>query len=104
MIRRPPRSTLDRSSAASDVYKRQPETIVLNEPIKNTKTSKGRPIAWTVSSKVVPVRALLDGPSTTDGLDAAVDHYQNVGFAEIFGGEASPSLLSNYHAPAAGQL
>lgn len=66
-----------------------PETIVLNEPIKNTKTSKGRPIAWTVSSKVVPVRALLDGPSTTDGLDAAVDHYQNVGFAEIFGGESS---------------
>src|SRR5678816_3936828 len=27
MIRRPPRSTLDRSSAASDVYKRQVETI-----------------------------------------------------------------------------
>ena len=26
MIRRPPRSTLDRSSAASDVYKRQPMT------------------------------------------------------------------------------
>ena len=26
MIRRPPRSTLDRSSAASDVYKRQPKT------------------------------------------------------------------------------
>ena len=26
MIRRPPRSTLDRSSAASDVYKRQPFT------------------------------------------------------------------------------
>src|SRR5678816_2429933 len=27
MIRRPPRSTLDRSSAASDVYKRQPYII-----------------------------------------------------------------------------
>ena len=27
MIRRPPRSTLDRSSAASDVYKRQGESI-----------------------------------------------------------------------------
>src|SRR5678815_4228224 len=27
MIRRPPRSTLDRSSAASDVYKRQPHEI-----------------------------------------------------------------------------
>src|SRR5678816_4922956 len=28
MIRRPPRSTLDRSSAASDVYKRQPPGYV----------------------------------------------------------------------------
>ena len=28
MIRRPPRSTLDRSSAASDVYKRQVQVIV----------------------------------------------------------------------------
>ena len=28
MIRRPPRSTLDRSSAASDVYKRQAETAM----------------------------------------------------------------------------
>ena len=27
MIRRPPRSTLDRSSAASDVYKRQVQTV-----------------------------------------------------------------------------
>src|SRR5678815_1706339 len=33
MIRRPPRSTLDRSSAASDVYKRQLTTIhPLNQP------------------------------------------------------------------------
>src|SRR5678815_661646 len=29
MIRRPPRSTLDRSSAASDVYKRQVEAVPL---------------------------------------------------------------------------
>ena len=28
MIRRPPRSTLDRSSAASDVYKRQREIVI----------------------------------------------------------------------------
>ena len=28
MIRRPPRSTLDRSSAASDVYKRQREEVI----------------------------------------------------------------------------
>ena len=32
MIRRPPRSTLDRSSAASDVYKRQAEVLVSNAP------------------------------------------------------------------------
>ena len=30
MIRRPPRSTLDRSSAASDVYKRQVGDLVRN--------------------------------------------------------------------------
>ena len=31
MIRRPPRSTLDRSSAASDVYKRQfPERVAID--------------------------------------------------------------------------
>ena len=30
MIRRPPRSTLDRSSAASDVYKRQAENTLVN--------------------------------------------------------------------------
>ena len=29
MIRRPPRSTLDRSSAASDVYKRQPKYFAM---------------------------------------------------------------------------
>ena len=38
MIRRPPRSTLDRSSAASDVYKRQgvvdwPRVIELIKPV-----------------------------------------------------------------------
>ena len=33
MIRRPPRSTLDRSSAASDVYKRQVLGPRTNEPV-----------------------------------------------------------------------
>ena len=31
MVRRPPRSTLDRSSSASDVYKRQDEEIDVKE-------------------------------------------------------------------------
>src|SRR5678815_3221170 len=35
MIRRPPRSTLDRSSAASDVYKRQGIRKVLGASIQN---------------------------------------------------------------------
>eukprot|EP00826_Nyctotherus_ovalis_P024354 TRINITY_DN1884_c0_g1_i7.p2 TRINITY_DN1884_c0_g1~~TRINITY_DN1884_c0_g1_i7.p2 ORF type:complete len:123 (+),score=21.12 TRINITY_DN1884_c0_g1_i7:24-371(+) len=42
MIRRPPRSTLDRSSAASDVYKRQPNTQcnkILNAHIEFFTTS-----------------------------------------------------------------
>ena len=33
MIRRPPRSTLDRSSAASDVYKRQAVAIILGAAV-----------------------------------------------------------------------
>ena len=37
MIRRPPRSTLDRSSAASDVYKRQDLTdVVTIKPMERT--------------------------------------------------------------------
>src|SRR5678810_7513 len=38
MIRRPPRSTLDRSSAASDVYKRQ----LLDEPLSRRVDELGR--------------------------------------------------------------
>ena len=37
MIRRPPRSTLDRSSAASDVYKRQEVYLKLNRVIEAEK-------------------------------------------------------------------
>ena len=36
MIRRPPRSTLDRSSAASDVYKRQPRDGLMTGLTKKT--------------------------------------------------------------------
>ena len=39
MIRRPPRSTLDRSSAASDVYKRQ---LILTPPVREGKAIKVR--------------------------------------------------------------
>src|SRR5678815_4745172 len=39
MIRRPPRSTLDRSSAASDVYKRQLPFFIILTPSPSTPTS-----------------------------------------------------------------
>ena len=42
MIRRPPRSTLDRSSAASDVYKRQ-----LLEPYAGTREQRALLRGWT---------------------------------------------------------
>ena len=45
MIRRPPRSTLDRSSAASDVYKRQTETIVTELKKNSTKIDTREEIA-----------------------------------------------------------
>ena len=48
------------------------ETIVLDEPIENTKSSKGRPIAWTIGPKVVPVAALASGPRTTTELDKLI--------------------------------
>src|SRR5678815_3496420 len=38
MIRRPPRSTLDRSSAASDVYKRQAPYYITDRPYGNEST------------------------------------------------------------------
>ena len=49
MIRRPPRSTLDRSSAASDVYKRQTHdgvgTVVTRESLENIREAKPDDIA-----------------------------------------------------------
>ena len=58
MIRRPPRSTLDRSSAASDVYKRQPTEIAWYDtyPSNNSESYNG---CWGVymfpSGKIVAV-------------------------------------------------
>ena len=52
MIRRPPRSTLDRSSAASDVYKRQPYPYQLATIVARD-TNTGRELARTQT--VAPV-------------------------------------------------
>lgn len=47
-------------------------TIVLDQPVRNTKTLSDRPVAWAVGTKVVPVQALAASPATTDDLDAAI--------------------------------
>ena len=58
MIRRPPRSTLDRSSAASDVYKRQ-HPYRYNEVFKNQVGNYAVPVKFsfevTNGEKVKPV-------------------------------------------------
>src|SRR5678809_1531627 len=53
MIRRPPRSTLDRSSAASDVYKRQAMLKTLEEPPEHMKF-----ILATTDPQKIPVTVL----------------------------------------------
>src|SRR5678810_33406 len=47
MIRRPPRSTLDRSSAASDVYKRQPVVWFVLNPPRERPTVARCPVSYT---------------------------------------------------------
>ena len=42
-IRRPPRSTLDRSSAASDVYKRQARLLPRPQRLQDCQRKRGRP-------------------------------------------------------------
>src|SRR5678815_4526610 len=58
MIRRPPRSTLDRSSAASDVYKRQvlASLLIAAFYIDGPYPFPPRPFAWSLVHTVVERR------------------------------------------------
>ena len=63
MIRRPPRSTLDRSSAASDVYKRQVQSITVqdtNRPVINC------PINITIQCQDANAPANVGSATATD--------------------------------------
>src|SRR5664280_286136 len=51
MIRRPPRSTLSSSSAASDVYKRQPQGGCTNNNVGNRGQQRGK---WHAESRALP--------------------------------------------------
>jgi len=51
---------------------------VLDEAVRNTKTISGRPVAWTLGPRVVPLRALATSPATTDDLDKAITALEGV--------------------------
>eukprot|EP01102_Stenamoeba_stenopodia_P002134 TRINITY_DN118_c0_g2_i2.p1 TRINITY_DN118_c0_g2~~TRINITY_DN118_c0_g2_i2.p1 ORF type:complete len:189 (+),score=22.35 TRINITY_DN118_c0_g2_i2:2-568(+) len=62
MIRRPPRSTRVRSSAASDVYKRQVSTQSTGFGTKQPKTVKNQ----THTKHLIKMRRVLAGPGTNN--------------------------------------
>ena len=55
MIRRPPRSTLDRSSAASDVYKRQ-----IQSKLRDLLSSSTSKVVLVVTDEGVPAGKLVE--------------------------------------------
>ena len=62
MIRRPPRSTLDRSSAASDVYKRQP--LLLKGPTGTGKSRFVEFMAHELDKKLITISCHEETSST----------------------------------------
>lgn len=50
----------------------EPETLRLDNAIRNTKEVNGRRLAWAVAPRAVPYAAIAEGPQTTDELDEAV--------------------------------
>ena len=82
MIRRPPRSTLDRSSAASDVYKRQSVSNIVLENI----TSKKSPFAiWVKAYKHSKVKNLIIRNSRFEnvGNDNLLENVENLTFEDV---------------------
>ena len=68
MIRRPPRSTLDRSSAASDVYKRQEldERQAKDEDEEHPGNGRRIALAEVLEAAAVEVCLLYTSPSPRD--------------------------------------
>src|SRR5678810_1328983 len=69
MIRRPPRSTLDRSSAASDVYKRQ---LPSNRVRNICQDSRGRIFFFTFNGLSMYDGARFTNYTTEDGLSSDI--------------------------------
>ena len=50
------------------------DTVILPDPIKNTKQLSGKPVAWTIGPRIVPLAALVSGVDTTDDLDRRIEN------------------------------
>ena len=72
MIRRPPRSTLDRSSAASDVYKRQAYTRTIARP--NYVDLVPYQLVFQEDAEIARGNSALK-PTTSDNLDVLAERY-----------------------------
>src|SRR5678810_250906 len=94
MIRRPPRSTLDRSSAASDVYKRQILILYSCTKDKLNQPALGLVDEATLANKngveglLIGAYALLDGVSGGDGYGSWGAAASNWIYGSICGSEA----------------
>ena len=110
MRRRPPRSTLDRSSAASDVYKRQEWALALMEDLRLTTTSAyttvdkerlqefaSQPPAARLSRLYA---AWLSLSSWSEWRLLSQQQAVDVVYRPAFGRQASPSVLDNAFLPA----
>ena len=92
MIRRPPRSTLDRSSAASDVYKRQELYNLPESPgIYYMRNANGDPI-YIGKSKNIRDRVFQHLNETTSKTKRMIDGIHSIDFL-ISGNELMASLL-----------
>src|SRR5450756_1381344 len=97
MIRRPPRSTQSRSSAASDVYKRQPvyafDRIVV-------------PVGSEIIGKVTKIETLSGGKRTQAALNADFTPRRKVeiGFDELVLGDGRRFPLHTSVTPGSGQV
>ena len=94
MIRRPPRSTLDRSSAASDVYKRQITNLLFNPP--KTKgycdICRGELVQRSDDKDEVIVNRLRVYNEQTAPL---LDYYTNKGLIKTIDGQGDVAIINN---------
>ena len=89
MIRRPPRSTLDRSSAASDVYKRQPLDIENALNRENVELPAGK-LAGTSTELTVNTKGRLSSEDDFNNLIIASSGTQTIRLRDVGAARLGP--------------